>query len=237
MNYFYRIKVPKLFEGVYSKEWEYKPIDVGYIEADSKSEARKMLELDYNKTLAQRVKKSNIGNENIYLLQLYDPDPYFDKVWNEKQKCSYCDFEFSKLNRDKVNDFTHIRYGFCSVECDIKANNEKVNSENPNYDLWGNNQAVVYRIQNKLTNKSYVGKTTKEFTFRWYQHFKISSSTKFRTAINESKLSDWLFEIVEVLENYNQNKDRELLQEREQHWITFYDSVNNGYNSINASNS
>jgi hypothetical protein len=89
----------------------------------------------------------------------------------------------------------------------------------------------------------YIGKTTQVFTLRWYQHFFQSGTNKFHDAIRKSKISDWIFEIHEVIEfpeNLRENKDfrtylndrEKFIIERERYWINHFDSIANGYNSI-----
>ncbi len=50
----------------------------------------------------------------------------------------------------------------------------------------------------------YVGQTTQYSTFRWYQHFKRPySGSKFHNAILEHDLSDWTFQVIEIINDKN----------------------------------
>jgi hypothetical protein len=59
----------------------------------------------------------------------------------------------------------------------------------------------------------------------------------FYKAINQSKLIDWTYQVIEVINEYPEtcvdylSKER-YITERESYWIEKYDSVNNGYNSV-----
>lgn len=99
---------------------------------------------------------------------------------------------------------------------------------------------VIYKITNKNNNKCYIGQTTQPFTLRWYQHMFQPSDTKFHKEIKgNSTINDWTFEIIEVLKFKREDSTAERkkqLNERENHWIKFCDSINNGYNSMGETN-
>ena len=85
---------------------------------------------------------------------------------------------------------------------------------------------------------SYIGKTTQAFTLRWWQHFSSETNTKFSKEINQTSLKDWVFSIIEIIneeEAQDQNKTLDAwISEREQFHINDNDSINNGYNSVIA---
>lgn len=234
MQYFYRIKVPKLNSQYhFANEWNYSAFDIGYIEAESKKEAREKLEDKLGIQLTMRSLKKDIGHKNIYLLQLYEPNSFFDKLWLSQRKCEICGQEYTKLERDKANDCIRINEKFCSVTCEDQA--KAIQKESINYST---HPAVIYKITNKNNGKSYIGKTTQSFTLRWYQHFFQSSNTKFHQEIKQTKYSDWIFEILETFGfngsdiDFNDSKGyNKLLTEREKYYIDKYDSINNGYNT------
>jgi hypothetical protein len=244
VKYFYRVKIPKLDgNGIYGKEWAWKPIDIGYIEAVSKKEARSILEEEFNANLSMRSKKEDIGTKNMYLLSLYDPNDYWDNFWNGINECVSCFKEFTLLDRNKLYDFEYIRSGYCCPECEEigeRERREKAAEEYINKKMEENigvNNPCIYKITNKKTKKIYIGQTRQAVTYRWYQHFVTTSGgTKFYEEIKNGSITDWTFEVIETIEKkdiINIDRDK-FLSMREQYWINFYNSIINGYNTATA---
>jgi hypothetical protein len=86
--------------------------------------------------------------------------------------------------------------------------------------------SYIYRICEKSSNKSYVGKTRNAPFFRWWNHLKHSSSP-FGLYLQATQLTDWTFEVLEILPS--EVPDSEVFM-RESHYMNVYDSVNNGFN-------
>ena len=95
----------------------------------------------------------------------------------------------------------------------------------------------VYKITNALTNDVYVGSTTQSFNQRLRQHKTVynkynsgceKSKTMLYEAIKQYHHSNFIFEIVTILQN--DNKIREL----EQHYIQLYNSTYNKYKTIST---
>ena len=89
--------------------------------------------------------------------------------------------------------------------------------------------AYIYKISNDINNKVYIGKTTGTIEYRWKQHCndRMSSRCSHRhlyAAMNKYGLEHFTIEVIEEI------KDINILAEREQYWINYYDSYNNGYN-------
>lgn len=228
MKFFYRIKCPKKTE--YRNEWEYKPFDIGYIEAENKKEARALLEDEYGEKMTMRCKKDDIGTKHFFFVALYEPNDYFDSFYNDKRECKVCKKEFTKLQKDLLHDFMYSgSMEFCSSECDSKF--KQANAVEFTENGHGGN-GVIYKITNKQTKMSYIGQTTQPFTLRWWQHFTTNSTEKFGGAIGESKLSDWTFEVLEEYNISNSKLLKEKLNEREHELIKQYNSKEKGYNTI-----
>ncbi len=90
------------------------------------------------------------------------------------------------------------------------------------------NNIGVYKILNKTNNKVYVGSSI-NITKRKYVHFnKLSNNKhkniKLQNAYNKYGKNSFLFKIIEYVE------DKNLLLVREQYWIEYFNSVENGYN-------
>jgi len=101
--------------------------------------------------------------------------------------------------------------------------------------------AAIYSIKNAKNNKRYIGSSNYPLT-RMGKHKEqlranTHANTKLQLAWNVWGESEFHFSVVKevpqlLLENENAHEDR-LLRE-EQRYIDFYDSVNSGYNMINA---
>lgn len=95
-------------------------------------------------------------------------------------------------------------------------------------------KGYIYRIENQINYKSYVGQTFQKVEDRWRQHiseaFKKGDKKKYAIhyALKKYGVKNFLFEIIEVLDC-----EKEELDERERYWIkTFHShySENRGYN-------
>lgn len=84
----------------------------------------------------------------------------------------------------------------------------------------------IYRLYNKISNKSYIGQTKRTVQERWYEHLHKEKhfKTKLANAIKKYKSDDWKVQTLEICNN-------NLLNQRQQYWINYYDTFNNGYNS------
>ena len=89
----------------------------------------------------------------------------------------------------------------------------------------------IYKISNNFNNKLYIGLTTKtDARSRWYQHRYLSKNLKnsdksyLHRSMHEHGIDNFTFEVIEEIDN-------DLLPEREQYWINYYNSyIPNGYN-------
>lgn len=84
----------------------------------------------------------------------------------------------------------------------------------------------IYIIKNTENNKVYIGQTMNPINIRFKQHLKDSSclNNHLYKAMRKYGKEKFYYEILEDNLPYN------LLLEREKYWISFYDSVKNGYN-------
>ena len=88
----------------------------------------------------------------------------------------------------------------------------------------------IYKITNLITKKIYIGKTN-DSDRRWKNHQRLaftSGHKEYNKILYQSMrkygIENFSFEIIEELEDYS------ISGEREQYWIKYYDSYNNGYN-------
>lgn len=244
-RYFYRVQIP--FHPYEDASISWKDFKVGYIEAQSQKEARKIIEDEFDSEMPSKVlKEDSIGSKYKFILKIFPPDAYWDKYWGSTRVCTVCGNEFTII--DRINHFGDRSDNCCSPECSeisIDKNSflreeayvQKLMSEEE-----GIHQPCIYLISNLKTGMVYVGQTIQYSTFRWYQHFKRPfSGSKFHNAILDHDLSDWTFQVIEVInektleENNITHSGKSLyITQREQHWINHYDSITNGYNSATA---
>jgi group I intron endonuclease len=86
----------------------------------------------------------------------------------------------------------------------------------------------IYKIINKVTGKVYIGSAV-DIDTRWYNHKRLLSNNKnklpkLQNSVNKHGIDNFIFEIVEEC-------TKGILIEREQYWIDYFDSYENGYNS------
>lgn len=86
----------------------------------------------------------------------------------------------------------------------------------------------IYKVTEKSTGKSYVGKTRNAPFFRWWNHLTHSSSP-FGIYLRSTSLCEWTFEVLEILP-YN-TVDSEILR-IESDYILKFNCIDNGYNSV-----
>jgi hypothetical protein len=90
----------------------------------------------------------------------------------------------------------------------------------------------IYKITEKKTNKCYIGKTRNAPFFRWWNHLTHSTSPFGIYLRNNSKLSDWTFEVLDILPPNLSDKE---VMEVESNYIREYNSIDNGYNTLISS--
>lgn len=89
--------------------------------------------------------------------------------------------------------------------------------------------AYIYKITNLINGKEYIGKTELTIKERFRCHIKDSQTKKCEkrplySAFNKYGIENFKIELIEEC-------PVEKLSEREQYWISFYDTYHNGYNA------
>ena len=85
----------------------------------------------------------------------------------------------------------------------------------------------IYIIKNDINNKVYIGQTTQGSEIRFKQHLKLlktNSKQLIHKTIKKYGKEHFYFEVLE------KDISVENLDEREEYWIKYFDSVNFGYN-------
>ena len=87
----------------------------------------------------------------------------------------------------------------------------------------------IYKAQNKINGLVYIGQSV-NILKRWNNHKNdyMTGNSKFYKAIQEFGWDNFEWSIIEEC-------SKEKLEEREKYWIDYYDSINNGYNTIYGS--
>lgn len=85
---------------------------------------------------------------------------------------------------------------------------------------------VIYKVQNTINGKVYIGKTSRDVEQRWKEHLSccLTKDHKFYRALR--KYPESVFELSVIAEVPN-----DVLDDFEKYWINQYDSFHNGYNS------
>lgn len=239
-EFYYQIKGRKLPGEEGMSNWSWPPLYSNKIEANDKKHAKSLIEEEFGRSLPTRVLQKDWETNNflLYIEELRDND--HRRKFFDIRKCLYCENQYRPI--DKYNDpFCDDKsHDYCSYKC--KSDHYHVNIANENYqrDITGKGSPIIYKITNKVTGLIYIGKTSQQFTLRWYQHFFQYGDCKFHTAIKESKLTDWNFEIIEIIELPDNIKLKEEMDdyilERESYWINHFDSVRKGYNTMGNKN-
>ena len=89
--------------------------------------------------------------------------------------------------------------------------------------------AIVYKITNQLTNKSYIGWTSQSLDNRWLQHKKLAKKNldnrPFYNAIRKYGTDCWTTEVLITTE------DKTVAKQKEIDYIELFESYNHGYNA------
>lgn len=92
----------------------------------------------------------------------------------------------------------------------------------------------IYKITNKITGKSYIGQTIRPVEYRFNRHMndaiRNNLDTHFARAIRKYGIGPHIWEL-KVIDNA---QSQEELNQKEQYWIRYYNSVEDGYNETDA---
>ena len=91
---------------------------------------------------------------------------------------------------------------------------------------------LIYKATNKNTGKSYIGQTIKPLNHRISEHkhhaLQKNDNTKFYNSIRKHGFDAFEWIVLEESQEWSKNE----LDEKEKYYIKLYDSVNNGYNTL-----
>lgn len=216
------------------------------IEATDKAEVKKILLDKYpqffqNGKVYEKETKDQAQFFYVVIFPLYQHE--IDLINEGEWKCDYCGqvHENQYISRP-IKSTKFSGKIFCGN--DFKSGNDII--EPKCYENWKveyfknvelpddlsyvgkNSLNYIYKCTEKTTGKCYVGKTRNAPFFRWWNHLTHSSSP-FGIYLRGTKLSDWTFEVLEILPA--EISDTEVFRV-ESEYITKFDSIKNGYNSL-----
>ena len=90
----------------------------------------------------------------------------------------------------------------------------------------------IYKITNIQNNKVYIGQTIRPIKDRFNRHINDAINnildTHFARAIRKYGKNSFIIEQIDSVQNQDE------LNQKEQYWIRYYNSIENGYNETNA---
>ncbi len=222
MKFFYQISGKS--KDSYHESWS--PLWKGIVEANDKKLAKKMVNELFDEDLKEKISKKNQdAHLKIFIIDL---TPKWEEYWLSIRSCEVCSESYNIMDSYHAGFDASPRC--CSRGCHAVHRKKFV----PEFigDGYKSAKPVIYRILNRSTGKSYVGKTIRPFTLRWWEHFYHPSFTPFHEEIKSSPLTVWSFEVVEIFTG--EAPSHSFVLEREQFWIDQFDSIKNGYNTATA---
>jgi len=223
-----------------SNNWSFPPIWQDKVQANNAKEAKLIIEELFGRKFPLRVLAKDLDS-NEFLLSVKEIK--HDDVWTKKLfeniECGNCKSNFKIIEKYQVGNKNASR-DFCCGECKDEFNSKnKPTNILEHRELNAIHEYVIYKITNKENGKCYVGQTKQAFTFRWYQHFYQTKNVKFHEAITSFPLTVWVFEVIEVIDipeeiKYDKAAIRSLIFGKETEYIRKFNSIKNGYNSVNS---
>lgn len=218
-----------------------------FIEAKDKAEVKKYLVDKYpqffqNGKIYEKETKDQAQFFYVVIFPLYNHE--IDLINEGQWKCDYCGQVhvnkylskplISKKFEGKMFCWNDHRTGNDVVEpsCYEKWKKEVVfkNVDLPDDLNYVNADSLnyIYKCTQKSTGKCYIGKTRNAPFFRWWNHLTHSSSP-FGLYLRTTKLSDWIFEVLEELPS---NIDDSEVFRIESEYIIKFNSIDNGFNTV-----
>ena len=217
-DFYYQVKVKIKDEYDTYSYWS-KPVMKGIVQAETSKQAREIVKTSI---LEREIKK---GDDVLLSILEITPDKQYLADFFKPRVCKQCGRTFDNT----ISGFYSSE--FCCENCYELYNYEHLDvsrylqvREIDNISFYECNP-VIYKITNLVNGKSYVGQTIRSFTLRWWEHYK--AWIKYQP----EGIQNFEFSVLEEFTKEEIKKNPNLLREREQYWIDFFDAYNNGYNS------
>lgn len=211
------------------------------IDANTKDEAKEYLLNKYpqffqNGKIYTKSTKDEAQFFYVIIYPLYNYE--IEQINKGEWQCAYCGqlHENVYIDRPRRDEKLFGDLLFCGSEDDycIKEYKSKHYLEmgidfpdDENY-IKSDSPIYIYKITEKLTGKCYIGKTRNAPFFRWWNHL-THSSAPFGLYLRKTKLTDWTFEVIEILPIDTSNED---VLRVESEYIVKFDSIDNGFNTL-----
>lgn len=130
-------------------------------------------------------------------------------------------FGETKIFCNSANDSCYTEY-----KHKLESNSSGL-SDDFNY-ISKDSKHYIYKITEKSTGKSYVGKTRNAPFFRWWNHLTHSKSP-FGLHLRTTCISEWNFTVLETLPAETTESEVMLVESR---YIKHYDTIANGFNKL-----
>lgn len=221
-NWFVRINHRKENKGeFYSEQVERKL----YFDYDTKRDVLDKVKNDYPEYFFDKVPQRTADKEFFYV-NIYELDSQWEAFWTEKIPCQYCGK--NPVSRIELKNNDYSGYYFCCLEHEEQYYENRLREDDRTYKN-GRVVGFIYKITHKQTGKVYIGKTVNHPIFRWFQHFKAQTGSYFHEAMKNSKITEWTYEVIDVLE---EGSEKDLL-ELESKYIAEYNATDHehGYNT------
>lgn len=203
------------------------------IDVNNKTEVLGYIEKKYpeyfdGNKVAQKLSKKS---EQIVYVTIYELDDYWSNYWKQEIECCSCHKKVKLIDIKNHIGHTNLNKWTCSIECEElrKRAYEDCKSEADEYYCNSCNFYFIYKITNKTNGKVYIGYTSREPIFRWWEHFK-HSNLPLGQALKEDGIENFTFEVLE--KHYKKDKTVEQMHDIESSYMIQYDSIFNGYNCL-----
>ena len=178
--------------------------------------------------------RSTKDQAQFFFVTLQDHGEYIEK--QELERRWFC-FECKRLHEGITNEDKPYKSKFLGEElyfCNSSICYDNFMKKKSNFSseescyIKEESFFYIYKITEKKTGKSYIGQTRNYPVWRWWNHLKHSTSP-FGLYIQKTDIKDWTFEVLETLDH---DTSVSKVLELETKYITEYDSINNGFNSM-----
>jgi len=216
-------------------------VRIPVIESEDKAAVKEFLKLEYPQffqkdKVYEKETKDTAQFFYVVIYPLYQWE--IDQINQGEWVCASCGqvYENKYVSKPRISklfgdDILFCRSGDDGELCLSNYKKEKYKNidfpDDTNY-IKADSPNYIYKVTEKATNKSYIGKTRNAPFFRWWNHLTHSSSP-FGVFLRQSKLSDWTFEVLEELPS--EIEDSEVFKIESEYMVKF-DSINNGFNSV-----
>lgn len=209
------------------------------IDAENKAEVKDFIKKKYpqffqNQRVYERESKDTAQFFYVVIFPLYKWE--INQINEGEWICSQCGHKHENkyISTPIINDRIFPNDLFCKSDDNACLNAFKKEyykdielPDDENY-IKKFTPTYIYKITEKSTNKCYIGKTRNEPFFRWWNHYKHSSSP-FGVYLRKTRITDWKFEVIEILPPEIQDDQVFRLESA---FIKKYNSIENGFNKL-----